>query len=161
MDSAIANNRVLLVIHGTKSPYKISYIVNWSKVINDPIPSYSQAKLDIVYNDDKIFKEFIASDDNPYLTMLRYRFFEDEKKEDLIGKFNRIELCIEDCITPENPSTWWDLDDNEYYEPFGSTSDITHLSEFASEIKAVINDHGDVVMGDADQFGELVWFNAW
>lgn len=33
MDSLIENNLVLLVIHG--EPAKISYIVNWSKVIND------------------------------------------------------------------------------------------------------------------------------
>lgn len=157
MESLIANNRVLLVIHGNS----ISYIVNWSKVINDPIPSYSKEKLDKVYNGSEFFDRCIEMDNNPYLSMVRYRFYEEEDKEDLKGAFNRIDLIIEDCITPMDPSTWWDLDDQQYYEPFGSTKNASKLSKFNSEIKAVINDHGAVVMGDASQFGEKEWFNAW
>ena len=152
MESLVANNRVLLVIHGNN----ISYIVNWSKVINDPIPSYSFEKL------HKIGQLVdLPTDDNPYLTMLRFRFYEEEEnKAELMGQYNKIDLIVEDCITPNDPSSWWDLCDNLFYEPYGSTKQITKLSKF-TDIKAVVNDHGEVVMGDISEFGDNEWFNAW
>ena len=163
MDSLISNNRVLLVIHGAKRPnnvcYNMSYIVNWSKVINDPVPSYASEKLVKIDND--LLEKYIETDNNPYLSLLRYRFWEEEEKEELLGNFNRIDLISEDCITPADPSTWWDLDDHTFFEPYGSTSKTSSISKFRSEIKAVINDQGEVVMGNASEFGQLEWFNCW
>lgn len=164
MDSLIKNNRVLLVIHGSRQPdnvcYNMSYIVNWSKVINDPIPIYAKEKLDKLNN--AVLDQYVESDNNPYLSVLRYRFYEEaEDTKELLGKFDRIDLVAEDCVTPVDPSTWWDLDDHTFFEPHGLTTEISSIGKFRSEIKAVINDHGKVVMGDASEFGELEWFNAW